>query len=257
MADIACISPYHLHRIYNAIFGESLVSTVKRLRLHKAAGYLANSDLAVKDIAVRSGYSSLQSFSRAFSEAYGMPPARYRREGSHKQFSMTLMPSLAEESSMHDVRVENIPGINLMGLEHKGDYMDIGQSFEKLFGWLGMRGLANAEMRCIGIYFDDPDAVPKEELRSAACAGFPALEQTTPESPYSKVDVQGGEYAILRFKGPYANMHSAYQWFYGQWLPQSGREACDQPVFEEYLNNPREVAPDDLITDIYMPLKPL
>lgn len=255
MAEIACISPFHLHRIYHAIFGESLVSAVKRLRLHKAAGELVNSDRSVSDIAVRCGYRSMQSFSRVFRSVYGMPPSRYRKEGSHTQFNPILRPFLTGEHTMHDVRIETIQGMELLGLAHTGDYMGIGQSFEKLFGWLGMRGYLTPCMRSVGIYFDDPDSVSQDQLRSAACAAFPELKDITPEVPYEKMQVREGEYAVLRFKGPYANMHSAYRWFYGHWLPQSGREACDAPVFEEYLNNPRDVSPEELITDIYMPLK--
>jgi len=62
------------------------------------------------------------------------------------------------------------------------------------------------------------------------------------------------ECAVLRHRGPYATMRSAYQWLYGHWLVQSGREAADAPVFEEYLNNPRDTAPADLLTDICLPL---
>jgi len=256
MADVANISPYHLHRIYQGIFGENLVATVKRLRLHHAAGQLTNSALSVKEIAAHSGYSSVPSFSRAFSEVYGMPPARYRSEGSHRLFNMEFIPSLTGENTMHDVRIETIAEIHLMGLKHTGDYMGIGQSFERIFGWLGMRGLQDNQMRSIGIYYDDPGSVPEHELRSVACAEFPALAETALEEPFEPVSIAGGEYAVLRFKGAYANLQSAYQWFYGQWLPQSGREVSDRPCFEDYLNNPREVSPEALLTDIYMPLKP-
>lgn len=38
LAEIACLSPYHWHRIYHAMYGESLPTTVRRLRLHRAAG---------------------------------------------------------------------------------------------------------------------------------------------------------------------------------------------------------------------------
>lgn len=67
--------------------------------------------------------------------------------------------------------------------------------------------------------------------------------------------IASGEYAVLLHKGPYSNMRSAYQWLYGEWLANSGREVADQPAFEEYLNNPREVPPAELLTHIYMPLK--
>ena len=76
LAEVACMSPYHWHRIYQAAYGESLASTVKRLRLHKAAGKLVNSESSIGDIAKQSGYTSLQSFSRTFCDVYGKPPAR-------------------------------------------------------------------------------------------------------------------------------------------------------------------------------------
>src|SRR5471032_3101520 len=63
LAEIACMSPYHWHRIYQAMYGETVATTVRRLRLHRAAGYLANCSTPIAEIAERSGYSSLQSFS--------------------------------------------------------------------------------------------------------------------------------------------------------------------------------------------------
>lgn len=60
---------------------------------------------------------------------------------------------------------------------------------------------------------------------------------------------------MLRHKVPYADMKAAYQWLYGVWLAQSDREVGDAPVFEEYLNNPRDTAPTELLTDIYLPLR--
>ena len=64
----------------------------------------------------------------------------------------------------------------------------------------------------------------------------------------------GGWGAVLRHRGPYATMRAAYQWLYGHWLVHSGHTVHDAPVFEEYLNNPRDTAPADLLTDIYLPL---
>ncbi|MBB4228628.1 DNA gyrase inhibitor GyrI [Rhizobium mongolense] len=58
----------------------------------------------------------------------------------------------------------------MIGVPHTGSYMQIGKAFETLFGALHARGLAKPEMRMIGVYFDDPDIVPAEKLRSIACA---------------------------------------------------------------------------------------
>jgi AraC family transcriptional regulator len=48
----------------------------------------------------------------------------------------------------------------------------------------------------------------------------------------------GGDYAVLRHKGPYADMGAAYRWLYATWLPASGRSIRDEVMFEAYLNNP-------------------
>jgi AraC family transcriptional regulator len=50
-------------------------------------------------------------------------------------------------------------------------------------------------------------------------------------------------------------MKASYQWLFGEWLPQSGKEVANAPCIEEYLNNPQNTAPTELLTDIYLPLK--
>ncbi len=42
---------------------------------------------------------------------------------------------------------------------------------------------------------------------------------------------------------------------YGVWLPESGEEPGDAPPHEVYLNAPQDTAPDDLLTDVVVPLK--
>jgi AraC family transcriptional regulator len=56
-------------------------------------------------------------------------------------------------------------------------------------------------------------------------------------------------------KGPYSNLKPAYDWVYGAWLPHSGREPADCPPFEDYLNTPQDTAPNDLLTEIHVPLR--
>lgn len=259
LAEIACLSPYHWHRIYHSITGETLAATVKRLRLHHAAGQLVNTTRSINAIAQQSGYTSLQSFSRAFSETYALPPARYRNEGSHTQFQS--IPNTTEHThirndKMMEVTFKTVDPFDVVAANHTGSYMNIGNAFEKIFGWLGVRGLISPQLRSIGIYYSDPDSIAEAELKSAACVALPDMASLELDQSVERKQINGGEYAVFRHKGPYAEMRNVYQWLYGQWLPNSDRDVADQPVFEEYLNNPREVAPTDLLTDIYLPLKP-
>ncbi|MBX4953302.1 AraC family transcriptional regulator [Rhizobium binae] len=249
LAEIACLSSYHWHRIYRAIYGETLAATVKRLRLHRAAGEIVGTELAVSEIAKRSGYPNLQSFNRIFKSVYGMPPGRYRKAGSHTAFQPSPH---GKTKAMFDVTIREIAPTELIGVAHSGPYMQIGKAFESLFGTLYARGLARPDMRMIGVYLDDPDIVPTEQLRSIACVTGSA--DVPAEAPFERRRIDGGDYAVLRHKGPYADMYKAYRWLYAEWLPKSGRQLKDSIMFEEYLNNPREVPSTELMTDIHMPL---
>jgi AraC family transcriptional regulator len=250
LADVAHLSPYHWHRIYHAMNGETIAATVKRLRLHRAAGYLAQTAMPVEAVAEKSGYDSLQSFTRVFKSVYGMPPAQYRKNGSHVQFQAQHP---GREPGMYDVTIQAIPGMQALTIRHVGPYMQIGKAFDLLYGRLAACNLLSPGLRTVGIYYDDPAAVAEQELRSRA--GVVLTKPMAIEPPLEYADIAAGSYAVLRHKGPYADMKAAYQWLYGVWLAQSGREVADVPVFEEYLNNPRETAPTELLTDICLPLR--
>ncbi|MFT4158455.1 AraC family transcriptional regulator [Shinella sp.] len=252
LSEIACLSAHHWHRVYRAVHNETLAATVRRLRLHRAAGDLVRSERSVRDIAVRWGYPNLQSFTRTFAAAYGMPPARYRREGSHRAYASE---SDEESSRMFDVTIRTLAGQPLLAVPHAGSYMGIGKAFEALYGTLFSRNLFRPEMRMIGVFLDDPDLVAEEKLRSFACVT--ADENIPAEPPLTRRVLAGGDYAVLRHQGPYANMGAAYRWLYGTWLPGSGRSIRDEVMFELYLNNPREVPPNELLTEICLPLQPV
>lgn len=266
MADVAGISQYHLHRIYTSIYGESISNMIKRLRLHNAAGHLINTSMNLEQIASLSGYRHLASFSRAFSAEFGAPPASFRQQRLDLGIKGLIL------SKPHDVAREKMTmqenqneyGVNIIKLDtpislvvypHQGSYMNIGQAFEKLSGWAGIRQLFDQNTRMMAVYFHDPDNTPEAELKSLAGLTVSAEKCPDLETPFETYDVTEGKYAVLRFKGPYADMHRAYKWFFGTWLAESGFEVADKPPFEEYLNDPRQVAANDLLTDIYMPLK--
>jgi AraC family transcriptional regulator len=249
LADIACLSPHHWHRVYTAMRGETLAATVKRLRLNRAAGFLANTTMSIDAIATRSGYPNVQSFTRIFKDAYGMPPAAYRERGSHTQYQTAESGRM---DGMYDVSIKTLPPMRAVTVQHVGPYMEIGRAFEQLFGWLGARQLIGPDIRSFAVFYDDVSAVPAAKLRSRA--GAVTQREFPVEAPAEWTDIAGGDYAVLRHKGPYSDMKAAYEWLYGQWLPRSGREPGKEPNLEEYINNPRDTAPADLLTDIYLPL---
>ena len=250
LAEVACLSPYHWHRIYVAMRGETISATIRRLRLLRAADRLANSAMPVKTIAERAGYSGADSFARAFKEAYGRTPADYRASGSHAAFKAAAE---AEDKEGFPVAIETLATARCASVAHTGSYMQIDRAMGRLFAALGAQGILAPDQKMIAVFFDDPDLVAVDELRSQACSPVTADAAVGP--PLQDTVLRGGLHARLRYRGPYADMKSAYRWLLGVWLPQSGHEPDDAPVFEAYLNSPRHVPPMELLTDIHLPLK--
>jgi AraC family transcriptional regulator len=251
LADIAHLSPYHFHRIYHAIAGETIAATVKRLRLHRAAGYLVQTSMGIAQIAKSTGYQNVQSFTRIFKTEFDLPPAQYRKQGTHTRFQATTTKSALSR----DVSILELAPMSGVGLVHRGSFMMIKRSFDSVYRWVQANGLSDAVTKVIGIYDDDPFTVPEAQLRSRACLILSGSVSVEP--PIVQVNISGGICAVLRHQGPYADMRLAYQWLYGQWLPRSGYLVADAPVFEVYLNHPRDTKPADLLVDICLPLQPL
>ena len=69
--------------------------------------------------------------------------------------------------------------------------------------------------------------------------------------------ISGGDYAVMTHFGPYDNLGDTYAAVCGRWGPESGREFRSSPCFEIYFNSPEETEPEDLLTDVHVPLEPL
>jgi len=80
----ACLSPYHFHRAFRQVFGETPHGFLLRQRLGRAASLLRHRDLSVTDVCLETGFESLPSFSTLFRRHFGVAPRDYRRTGSQR-----------------------------------------------------------------------------------------------------------------------------------------------------------------------------
>jgi AraC family transcriptional regulator len=250
LAEIACLSPYHWSRIYSAMYGETIAATIRRLRLQRAADRLANTDLEISTIAARAGYSSTDTFGRAFTNMFSAAPAAYRNKGSHAAFKAA---NEVGDATGFPVVIERVPERRCAGIDHIGSYMEIDHAMRRLFTELSACHALPAQPAMVGVFFDDPDLRPTKELRSRACLAV--ANSVTIDAPLVETVLRGGQYAKLSYTGPYAAMRDAYRWLLGMWLPASGYIPDCAPIFEAYLNDPREVPQNELRTDIHLPLK--
>lgn len=254
LAGVACFSPYHFHRIFRGMTGESVKEHVRRLRLERAAQRLKLSSQPVTEIAFDAGYEAHESFTRAFRTMFGVAPSEYRDTVHLAANSDPIrFPAPPGGGPPLDVRIERLDGMRVAFIRHVGSYGSVGAAWGRLMGWAGPKGLFGPHTRMLGIVHDDPEITPPEKLRyDAAITVGPGIG---PEGEVGIQELEPGEYGVATHKGPYDRLGETYARMCGEWLPASGRELRSAPALEFYLNSPQMAAPADLLTRICLPLE--
>ena len=250
VAGVAAFSPFHFHRIFRGLVGESLKDHVRRLRLERAARCLKQQDRPVTDIAFQAGFETHESFTRAFTAMFGESPSAYR--SGHKEMGAAFEPP--EYGDVPSPEIRELPPERLVFLRHVGPYNEVGSTWGKLMMWAGMRGLLGPAMKMIGIVHDDPAVTPTDKIRYDAAVVVTRPVQ--PEGDFGVLELPGGTYAVFTHHGPYEGLGATYARIFGGWLPRSGRQLRDTQSFEQYVNSPRDARPEDLLTLIHVPLEP-
>ncbi|HAS88525.1 MAG TPA: AraC family transcriptional regulator [Desulfovibrio sp.] len=249
LADIACFSPYHFHRIFSGMVGESVKSYVKRLRMERAAVMLKHKNVSVTEIAFDAGFKTHESFTRAFSVMFGMSPSVFRKN-YHKNLEHEKVVFWKEISM--DVRVVKLKDMDVAYVRHNGPYEECKPAWEELCKWADRNGLLNGDAKFISICHDDASITPSDKIRHDACMEIgPSVEV---ESPVAKKRIEGGRYAVTVHKGSYMNLAETYAALCGQWAPQNGFEIEAKASLQIYLNDYDTTATEDLLTEVYVPL---
>lgn len=153
------------------------------------------------------------------------------------------------------VDIRRLQTMRVACVRHVGPYAEAGAAWDYLLAAFGQRGIPG-DGRCrFGIGHDDPRVTPPDALRYDAC--IEVDEDYSPPAGVGIAIVEGGEFAVTTHRGPYCDIGGTYAALYEHWLPSSGRTARAAPAMEFYLNNPYYTAPADLVTEIYLPLKPV
>lgn len=292
LADIACFSSFHFHRIFSALVGETINGFINRLRIEKAASMLVqNPKKAITSIAMDCGFSGASTFAREFRNVFGMSASDWRAHGhaqyskngkseskdsqpvgkTGKDFDVTLQYNqstlnqiwrvkMKNKKIKTNVEVKDIPEMHVAYIRHVGPYAGDEQLFERLFNklcaWAGPRGLLQSpEAKFITIYHDNPDITDEKKLRTDICITVPADIQVDGE--IGKSVIPAGENAIAHFEINSDQYGDAWSAVYGGWFPDSGYQPDDRPCFELYLKSPKDHPEGKHVVDIYAPVKPL
>jgi AraC family transcriptional regulator len=257
LASVAHLSPFHFHRIYRALTGESIAETVQRLRLAWAAYRLTDADDSVTTIALTVGYESPQAFARAFRGFAGVSPSEFKARqrdltSPGTEASATGRPGAGIAGAGWPlVELTEQPPIDALCLRHHGPIATISQTFRKLLRMLSTDGVSAALQDRIGICSGDP------EQRDGFCylAGIVPTMPIEPVGDIEPVRLEGGLYAAHRLIGPYALIAPTFQALFGGWLPHSDYEPDDRPALEIYRSPLSSVARNQCVTDLMIPLR--
>jgi AraC family transcriptional regulator len=254
LAGIAGYSMYHFHRLFRGVTGESTDDYVRRLRLERAAHALRYRSESILQLALEAGYGSHEAFTRAFVRMFGVTPSEYQ--------TLEHAPLARKAQRMHtitytpaNVRIEAQPDRRYAYIRVVGKYCNanMGPAFERIASWAGERGLIDNNTLFIGVYHDQPSITAEDKLRSDAGVTIPASD--LPTGDILTATLHAGVYAVLEHRGHYDTLEAAYDWLYGVWLPNSGREPGQDPPYEIYLNNCNTLPPEEWLTAICLPLK--
>lgn len=262
LSHLAAFSKYHFVRQFSELFGVSLYKYVQLCRLKRAAYQLAFRDgQPVTDIALDSGYDSPESFSRAFKKSANQTPTEFRKLPQWEPWHDTYEPITAlrtrhmqTETPSRDIRIVDFPETKLAVLEHRGDPKLIGDSIRAFIAWRRKHHLHPGRHATFNIFYDDPYQVRPADYRFDLCV---AVDQDLTDDAAGIVGktIPAGRCAVLRHTGSDDHLHRSVSYLYSQWLPQSGEELRDFPLFAQRIRFFPDVPEHEAVVDIFLPLK--
>lgn len=263
LAKVACMSPFHFHRVFRGMLGETVIEHVRRLRIERAAHRLKHGNDTVVRLAFDAGYESHEAFTRAFTRHFGESPSRYR--ALRKEMTWPAAPNTVHfkaqgllsrfdpvVSGTNDmkVRIEKRPRTRVAFVRNVGPYEGSRQAWETLVSWVRKRGIFGPSTQMFGLSHDDPDVTDPARVRYDACIAV--TDDVEAEGEIGIQELPGGEFAVTMHEGSYDELGKTYAAVFGQWIPNNGYRAGDPPTLERYLNHPGATAEADLRTELWV-----
>lgn len=153
-----------------------------------------------------------------------------------------------------DVQIVQFPETRVAAVEHRGSPESEHDTVHRLITWkLEKRFLDPLKHRSYGLHYTDPRTAPSSEHRVVFCLSFDEDVGPNPYGIYSTV-IPGTRCARARDVGSRSN-NKAAAFLHEAWLPRSGESFGGFPVIFHYVNVGPNVRQDDMITDVYLPLK--
>lgn len=249
VAQVACFSPFHFHRIFKSLVGETLNQFIRRLRLERALFLMSHGgSRSLTDIAFLCGFSSSSDFSRSFKQRYGVAPSAFDISSFRAKHRAELQTTTDPERHHRLDRLppgENPDGfaVTLLDLPPRSvAYIRVFDPYTgtkvvdattRLVEWAQSQGCADGQW--LGYMWDDPEIVALKDCRYDVGVVVSDFEPSGdigrfefPAMRIAQVPISGGIDLELR----------ALDWLFGTWLPRSGYTPTEHPSFEAWCGLP-------------------
>jgi len=248
VARVAGFSPYHFHRIFQSLVGETLRDFVNRVRLERAVYLIAHGDpSSLTDVALACGFSSSSVFSRSFRTRFGVSPRAFDVEAFRRAGHGRLVDTLPEAGRLarlppasdpdrFKVQLRDLPARRVAYLRVFRPYEGTAavDALTRLMTWAEERGLAGGQW--LGYQWEDPTIVPLELCRYDVGVEIPA--DANVDDGVSVTTFPPMRVAEVEIAGRIELELEALDWLYTTWLPRSGYAPDHQPGFEAWVGLP-------------------
>jgi len=266
VARAAHLSPYHFHRVFRAITGETLNPFVTRLRLERSLSLrLRHPRRTLTEVALASGFTSLSDFSRCFKQRFGISPSAFdlAAHRAHQRESLQrTLPDGGERLARlppgqnpdgFEVRLRRLPARTVAYLRVADSYREgaVVDAASRLFEWADTRGLAGGQW--LGYMWDDPEVVALANCRYDV--GLTVPDEVPIGGGVSRCRFAPVQVAELTLRGGIDLELRALDWLYGTWLPSSDFVPADQPCFEAWIGRPFAHGLEHFELEVWLPVQ--
>ncbi|MBE1162683.1 AraC family transcriptional regulator [Dyella acidiphila] len=262
LSTLTAFSKHHFQRQFSELFGLGVYRYIQLSRLKRASQQLAfRPTQSVTEIALDSGYDNAESFARAFKKNLGQTPSDFRRQPQWPAWHAIYQPLAALRTQhmpnlpqAHHVRVIEVEAIPIAVLEHRGDPERLGDSIRAFIAWRKQHQLPPQRNATFNILYDDPQETDPADYRFDLCVATD-LALAGDSSGIVRKTLPAGRCAVLRHTGSDDTLRQSVHYLYAEWLPQSGEEPRDFPLYLQRLRFFPDVPEHEAEVDIFLPLK--
>lgn len=263
LSGIAAYSKYHFHRQFAATFGLSVHRYIQLSRMKRASYRLTDRNAeSVTDIAMDAGYDAPDAFARAFRQRFGQSPSSFRKSPDWAPWLAAFGPLDNARSKLmqitytnDDVMIREVSPTPVAILEHRGDRATLGATIERFIAWRKAAGLSPETNPTFNIFRSERTPAVAADYSMDLCVGTDMPIAADDEVMKAGM-IPAGRCAVLRVVHDTHNLEPAALYLYRDWLPASGEEARDFPIYcQRHFFFPPNAAVHEVIVELFLPLK--